>query len=92
MRRPPVLPGEIKDSTVRRGAVFRAIDSAQQSDAGGQDSEEVCPVAYRDDMFALMDWGYRYGFQTLFSPEDKIVASRATPLTAPSAINAATTP
>ena len=29
MRRPPVLPGEIKDSTVRRGAVFRAIEDVR---------------------------------------------------------------
>ena len=54
--------------------VLAQIKAAQSKDL----SDEVGygKTAYADEMLEMMDWGYQYGFQILFSPEDHVRAGR----------------
>ncbi|MBC8103161.1 MAG: hypothetical protein H7Z41_11295 [Cytophagales bacterium] len=54
--------------------VFSQIKAAQEKDL--YDEVGYGKVAFVDEMLDLMDWGYQYGFQVLFSPEDRVRAGR----------------
>ncbi len=54
--------------------LLESIRAAQ--DATSPDDETYGKVTYVDEMLPLMDWGYEYGFQVLFSTEERIRAGR----------------
>ena len=54
---------------------LEAIRAAQA--ASSMDDESYGKVTYVDEMLPLMDWGYEYGFQVLFSTEERVRAGRA---------------
>ncbi len=53
---------------------LEAIRAAQA--AASMDDESYGKVTYVDEMLPLMDWGYEYGFQVLFSTEERVRAGR----------------
>ena len=53
---------------------LEAIRAAQA--ASSMDDESYGKVTYVDEMLPLMDWGYEYGFQVLFSTEERVRAGR----------------
>ena len=53
---------------------LEAIRAAQA--AASTDDESYGKVTYVDEMLPLMDWGYEYGFQVLFSTEERVRAGR----------------
>ena len=55
--------------------LLESIRAAQ--DATSPDDETYGKVTYVDEMLPLMDWGYEYGFQVLFSTEERVRAGRA---------------
>ena len=54
--------------------LLESIRAAQ--DANSPDDESYGKVTYVDEMLPLMDWGYEYGFQVLFSTEERVRAGR----------------
>ena len=54
--------------------LLESIRAAQ--DATSPDDESYGKVTYVDEMLPLMDWGYEYGFQVLFSTEERVRAGR----------------
>ncbi len=54
--------------------LLESIRAAQ--DATSPDDETYGKVTYVDEMLPLMDWGYEFGFQVLFSTEERIRAGR----------------
>ena len=50
------------------------IQAAQAN--GPSNDEGYGRVTYKDEMLELMDWGAEYGFQILFSPEERVRAGR----------------
>ena len=54
--------------------LLESIRAAQ--DAVSPDDESYGKVTYVDEMLPLMDWGYEYGFQVLFSTEERVRAGR----------------
>jgi hypothetical protein len=54
--------------------LLESIRAAQ--DASSPDDETYGKVTYVDEMLPLMDWGYEYGFQVLFSTEERVRAGR----------------
>ena len=55
--------------------ILESIRAAQ--DAVMPDADTYGKTTYVDEMLPLMDWGYQYGFQVLFSPEERVQAGRA---------------
>ena len=55
--------------------ILESIRAAQ--DAISPDADTYGKTTYVDEMLPLMDWGYQYGFQVLFSPEERVQAGRA---------------
>lgn len=45
-------------------------------DATGDDEETYGRVTFIDEMMGMMEWGQDYGFQVLFSPEERVRAGR----------------
>lgn len=54
--------------------VLESIRAAQENAATGD--EGYGKTTYIDEMGPLLDWGYEYGFQVLFSPEERVRAGR----------------
>ena len=54
--------------------LLESIRAAQE--ATSPDDETYGKVTYVDEMLPLMDWGYEYGFQVLFSTEERVRAGR----------------
>lgn len=54
--------------------ILESIRAAQESAATEDDT--YGKSTYIDEMLPLMDWGYEYGFQVLFSPEERVRAGR----------------
>lgn len=54
---------------------FAEIRKAQEAASESMD-EGYGRVTYVDEMLAMMDWGAEYGFQILFSPEERVRAGR----------------
>jgi len=67
-------PKRKKASIMLDDPILEAIQAAQET-AGADDFGYGKP-AYVDEMLPLMDWGYEYGFQVLFSPEERVRAGR----------------
>ena len=63
------------DSIMLDDPLLESIRAAQ--DAVSPDSDTYGKTTYVDEMLPLMDWGYQYGFQVLFSPEERVRAGRA---------------
>jgi len=64
-----------QDSIMLDDPILESIRAAQ--DALSPDADTYGKTTYVDEMLPLMDWGYQYGFQVLFSPEERVRAGRA---------------
>ncbi len=64
-----------QESIMLYDPILASIEAAQE--AGLQDQDGYGRVTYKDEMLELMDWGAQYGFQILFSPEERVRAGRA---------------
>ncbi len=67
-------PKRKQDSIMLDDPILEAIRVAQ--DAISPDADTYGKSTYVDEMLPLMDWGYEYGFQVLFSPEERVRAGR----------------
>ena len=56
--------------------LFTRIDAAQRFSVMRDSDTASSSVAYLDDITKIMDWGDAFGFQVLFSPEEKLLAER----------------
>lgn len=75
-RKRPVKKAK-RESTFISGDDLMAEIQAAQGGAGEADADEgYGRVTYADEMLELMDWGHQYGFQVLFSPEERVRAGR----------------
>ena len=63
-----------QDSIMLDDPLLESIRAAQ--DALSPDADTYGKSTYVDEMLPLMDWGYEYGFQVLFSPEERVRAGR----------------
>ena len=63
-----------QDSIMLDDPLLESIRAAQ--DALSPDADTYGKSTYIDEMLPLMDWGYEYGFQVLFSPEERVRAGR----------------
>lgn len=74
-----------KKRPAKRGTARKSIDLdddirariLEAQDAVSPDADTYGKTTYVDEMLPLMDWGYQYGFQVLFSPEERVQAGRA---------------
>lgn len=64
-----------RDSIMLDDPILESIRAAQ--DTVSPDADTYGKTTYVDEMLPLMDWGYEYGFQVLFSPEERVRAGRA---------------
>lgn len=64
-----------QDSIMLDDPLLESIRAAQE--AVSTDADTYGKATYVDEMLPLMDWGYEYGFQVLFSPEERVRAGRA---------------
>ena len=55
-----------------------AAIAAAQANAANADGGGYGAVTYVGEMMTMMEWGAKYGFQTLFCPEERIKAGRVT--------------
>jgi hypothetical protein len=67
-------PTKKKDSIMLDDPILEAIRKAQDNSSADDDS--YGRVTFIDEMLPLMDIGYQFGFQVLFSPEEKVRAGR----------------
>lgn len=63
-----------QDSIMLDDPLLESIRAAQE--AVSPDADTYDQATYVDEMLPLMDWGYEYGFQVLFSPEERVRAGR----------------
>jgi len=63
-----------QDSIMLDDPLLESIRAAQ--DAVSPNADTYDQSTYVDEMLPLMDWGYEYGFQVLFSPEERVRAGR----------------
>jgi hypothetical protein len=68
-------PKRKQDSIMLDDPILESIRAAQ--DAVSADADTYGKSTYVDEMLPLMDWGAEYGFQVLFSPEERVRAGRA---------------
>ena len=64
-----------QDSIMLDDPLLAQIQAAQET--GIQNEDGYGRATYKDEMLDLMDWGAQYGFQVLFSPEERVRAGRA---------------
>jgi len=67
-------PKRKQDSIMLDDPILESIRAAQ--DAVSPDADTYGKSTYVDEMLPLMDWGYEYGYQVLFSPEERVRAGR----------------
>lgn len=67
-------PKRKQDSIMLDDPILESIRAAQ--DALSPDADTYGKSTYVDEMLPLMDWGYEYGYQVLFSPEERVRAGR----------------
>lgn len=67
-------PKRKQDSIMLDDPILESIRAAQ--DAISPDADTYGKTTYVDEMLPLMDWGYEYGYQVLFSPEERVRAGR----------------
>ena len=67
-------PKRRQDSIMLDDPILESIRAAQ--DAAAAEDDGYGRATYVDEMLPLMDWGYEYGFQVLFSPEERVRAGR----------------
>lgn len=68
-------PAKKKAPSIMLDDPILAAIAAAQEDAS-QDDDSYGRVTFADEMLPLMDMGYQFGFQVLFSPEERVRAGR----------------
>src|SRR5262249_28781907 len=69
--------GQKPEDTIDIDPELTATVLAARKNSAGQADEGYDQVTFLDEMLNLLEWGLKYGFQVLFSPEERVRAGRA---------------